>query len=372
MKFYQVVLTVIAAFVINNVLLVNYLNQESVQPQSGDAIPSVPKPGSQIVKDESAQEFESDQIKAEESDQNSHTKLAETATDTDSQQLIETIETYAKSDQFIAILDDYYLTAATRYQEIEQRLNGLNASELFAIVSESDNLLKQQSAMQLLTQGKLHQLSVSELKTLYQHDQTPNWNKANILTSLLNENDPEALGWAKNMISSGSHSRWSGLNDELYTSVYEKDPNFIRNYINEFEIESGPSGFGFYNFMQQEPKLANEFFTTRLDEILDVENGTIFQFGGYDVEFDMTTSQQSKLLSFFESSNQRKRSFAMSLLENVDDIDMLREAFSELERTREKRNFINSIGTSGDSKKQSLAKELARNSGDPSLQKRFR
>ncbi len=367
MKFYQVALTVIIALAANNLVLLHYFKQEPVKGATDisatvnrQAEPSIsgkqdqrepfPKPSTRqtLVTDDDSLSVDINR---------------------ENQEIVNAFETYAKSERFVSILDGYYLSAATRYEEIEQRLNGLSALELYYIATESDNLLEQQSAMQVLAQSKLHQLGASELKTLYQREDVQQWSKTSILNSLLSENDPEAIVWAKQLIS--NNTPLSYLSDDLYSAIYENDPDFIRNYINEFDIESGPNAYGFYNFVQQEPKLANEFFTKRIDEILDSENGTLFQFGAYNVEFDMTTRQQSKLLSLFESNNQHKRSFAMSLLGNVDDTGMLREAFSKFERARDKRNFLNALSTDKNAEKQALVKELARNSDDPDLQSLF-
>jgi len=61
----------------------------------------------------------------------------------------------------------------------------------------------------------------------------------------------------------------------------------------------------------------------------------------------------------------------MSMLGNIDDIDMLRETYSKLERTRDKRNFLNTLRTDKNAAKKTLGSELAASSEDPDLQRLF-
>ena len=60
------------------------------------------------------------------------------------------------------------------------------------------------------------------------------------------------------------------------------------------------------------------------------------------------------------------------MLNNVENLDTIREAFQNMDRESEKRNFIYLlVGQAGNPERRQLAKKLAESIDDPNLQKFF-
>ncbi len=359
MKPYQIVLTVITVLALNNLALLSFIGHFS--EQKNDTI-DVASNGGGITLSEA-------QRSDDEKTSNSATSLA--SEQQDKTDLTQEFENYVRSEQFSAVITDWQRKSRKRNQEISARLVNMNADELYAVAFESENINEKSMALYQLTQGsKYKQLSNEKLKGLYSEDGNDGWARQKFLSTLLERDDSEALGWAKQLITGTSVSRTSSELD-IYSKIYEKDPEFMKQHVAETEFSDTPRSFDLFTFLQTEPKLAGPFFTRNFDKILKSQNDDIFKFGMYGIaNIELTQQQQLDVTKLFKSKNSNKRNFANSLIEKIDDIQALRGAYAGLRLARDKDRFIGSLLQSGENtEKLALGKEFAANSDDPNVQR---
>jgi len=156
--------------------------------------------------------------------------------------------------------------------------------------------------------------------------------------------------------------------DGLFDVIYDKDPEFIKQYIANVEFEGSSNSVNLISFVQTEPDLSSTFFARNFDKILDSTNDDVFRYI-YGLNIEMTSTQQSRVAELFSSKNKDKRRFAIGLASKITDTATLRNAYDQLSRTSDKNHFISTLLSDGsNSKNKQLARELAENSNDPSIQ----
>ncbi|MFT6407274.1 MAG: hypothetical protein ACJAQ6_000685 [Arenicella sp.] len=362
MKPQQIVLLIIAIVILNNLALLSYLGHFSAQPQDVYDIKTaieeelLTKP-SLRVSTNPAQSFEPAKTPVTEIDV------------IDNAGLTQAIEDYVDSDKFSVMFEDWQRKTRQRNTEIANRLSAAEADELHTVALEAESRSERMTALHLLLQGsKFKQLSNQQLKELYTEPETEGWSKAQLLNGLLENDDPEALGWAKDSIRNGTVSR--GADSQLYAAVYEKDPNFMIQYINENEFDPSSSQHALISFIQQEPDLASTFYARNFDKILSSNNDDVFMYGIGSATIELNQQQQSRVAELFSSNNRHKRNFAISLAASISDPQILRQAYTELNRSQEQLVFIASLlGPNASAEASSLGRELASSSEHPHIQR---
>lgn len=367
MKPYQVILIVITIVALNNLLvlsLVGYFSKESSLPATPVNVASktVPEPEDTLVTNAESI-FEPPAIDTQVApDPSPETSAPE-------EELVSAVKRFVTSKDFEKVLDEYQLSASLRYQQMQKRFSRMGASELYDAAINSDSRTEKQMALAMLNQGKVNDLETSELKVLYQEQSVDEWGKRQILVKLLEEKDPEALNWAKQLLSDGQVF----YGDEVYAAVYEVDPDFVKERLSNLDLSDSQSSASALSFVIQEPELAKVFFEENFDKILESNSNQIYQMGAYSVDFDLSRRQQASLIEFFDSTNRHKRSFAISVSKNIDDVDVLRDAYSRLAKRKDQRNFLRRLSLERmNPDKRSLVQELAADSDDPEIRKMVR
>jgi hypothetical protein len=361
MKIHQIVLAVIVILSVNNLLLLSYLGYFSEKETSINAINSeggpnysTPEP-SQFSPSGVALPIDQDQIALRQA--------------LEKNDLNDAIENYIKSEQFTVAMDDWQLKASRRFAVITERLAKMDAPELYISALEGHSRTERAAALNSLFQNnRLAQLSSDQLKDLYINTSMYSYGKNNILKILLENDDSEALSWAKSSITDDALTQ--NFDSEIYSLIYDKDPEFVKIHLAELEFEPSLTGLGILSFMQQEPGLASSFYGRNFDKILDSKNNNVFIFTPDASQLTLNDQQQSRVAELFSSNNRHKRNFAIGLAPIIEDTQLLRDAYSNLSRNQDKMMFIMSLMTPDVRTEASdLARELAKNSDEPNIRR---
>jgi len=359
MKSYQIILITIAILALNNLVLLTFMGYFSKEKVISTEITTLDAAASL----ESTKSFPTSSKQPVLS-----TSQPEISTPLEAQpELIRRFDEYVQSDQFADALENWQLKYRQRYKEINERLAVMNSDELYSIVIDTQNQTERATALyQLMQGGKYQQLTDEQMKSLYSETQIEDWSKSRLLTTLVERGDPEALSWAKQSIRSNSASLAN--NTGLFDVIYDKDPEFIKQYIANVEFEDSSSSVNLISFIQSESDLSDAYFTRNFDKILDSTNDDVFKYI-YAPNIEMTSTQQSRVAELFNSKNRDKRRFAIGLASKITDTTTLRSAYDQLSRSSDKNHFISTLLSDGsNSKNKQLARELAENSNDPSIQ----
>ena len=276
---------------------------------------------------------------------------------------------FAASQEFAEIMNEYTLAQSRRGAEKQNEFQSMTAQELLSVYLSTDSSLDKQSALSLLN-GKYDQLETYEIKQLYQSlDATSRrWNGTELLNVLLERDDPDALVWVKQEILNADSS--NNISRDVFEIVYEKDPEFISNYVRDLPLDVATKQGFFFSLLSTESELAKIFLEKNIDEILETGNTTNLNFIGYNASIDLDSQQEARLVDFFGSSKKDTREFATALARNIDDIELLREGFNKLTRDREQSIFLSQLLVEGkDTSKGRLAIELAERVDNPRLQR---
>ena len=281
----------------------------------------------------------------------------------------EEFRAFAASQEFADIMNEYSIAQSRRGAEKQNEFQKMTAQELLSVYLSTDNSLDKQSALGSL-HGKYDQLETYELKQLYQSLDATNgkWASSELLNILLERDDPDALVWVKQEILNGDSS--SNISRDIYQNVYEKDPEFISDYVRNLPLEVATKQGFLFSLLSTESELAKIFLEKNIDEILDTGNTTNLNFIGYNASIDLDSQQEARLVEFFGSSKKDTREFAIVLARDIDDVELLREGFNKLTRDREQSIFLSQLLTDGkDTSKGRLAIELAERVDNPRLQR---
>ena len=274
----------------------------------------------------------------------------------------------AKSGNLNDALDEWQMGSSRRWQEAQSRLIQLDAEELFAEFESAESSFNKQMVVHMLMEGKAHELETHQLKTLYQSELVQNWNKMQLLVSLLEREDTQALGWAKQFLQSEQAIRH--FNNDLMSLIWDQDPQFVRGFLRDISFDNSVSIHSVSNFLRQEPQLRLEFLNRHFDSMLDAGGSRVFNTGLNHKDFKMSALQESRLLEFFESPSKHRRQFALGFIPNFESVDDLRRAYANIERDREKRQFVNMLmSRSSNEEKKALGREIAASSDDPQIQR---
>jgi len=359
---YRKVLIVLAILALNNVLLLSFMgyfssstDNETVSSVHSPSLTIEPNPATAKISAPPQQDG-----KSQESAVTQHESI----------EIEHAIQQYVYSDQFATVLDEWQLRFRQRSNEMKQRLATMSGQELHAVALDAESRSERIMAFNLLIEdgaNRLKQLSNQQIKDIYTQMDSDHWSKASILSLLIKNGDNDALDWAKQAINENSLPR--GANYDLYNSVYDIDPEFIQNHVEQLELDTSNPPNALLSLLYQETDLAANFLSQNFDKILDSKNDEIFMMGISNANLELTQRQQSRMVELFGSTSREKRSFAINLARNIDDTQLLREGYDQLTRKGEKMQFIVSLLHPGAKPEISnLAKELATSSDEPSIQ----
>ena len=245
----------------------------------------------------------------------------------------------------------------------------MDVFELYQFINNAENANERSNALNYLLQSsKIKQLSNDELKHAYGLSTDHVWGKTKILEVLLEKGDEQALVWAKASISENNSINRYGF--DMYSAVYQQDSEFIKSHLESLELDLESPNLGLFTFLAQEPEVAKPFYIRNLDKILDSNSDEIFSYASSISGVELSSSQQSKVIDLFSSPNRNKRHFAINLATQIKDTDVLRSAYTTLDRSQEKIIFIAQLVNSIDNPEAAaLARELASNSDNPQIRR---
>ena len=363
MKQYRKVLIFLIILMINNLIMLNFMGYFS----SDSELIGTERDGRAESVDLLDTEKQNKPIPKASSIESNAVSMEKNTSSNQNIEIEDAIQRYVKSEQFAEILDEYRDAVRARNRNTEKLLSGMSVSELYEVTQNSSQRIEKQSAIRKLLQGNINKLELHQLKTLYQDPEFDKYSKSRFLVKMIEHNDSEALDWAKQALTDNELGKY--IEYDLLSSIYEKDPEFIRGYIDQIDVADLGGGSNIFYLTQLEPEVINGFFAKKFDQILESNNDDLYQMIGHNVEFDMTNEQQVKLGEFFESNNKHKRSFAINLAKNIDDISILREAYNRLPRKAEKQSFVYSLYNSQNNREHlNLIEELITDSDVPRLQ----
>lgn len=275
----------------------------------------------------------------------------------------------SQDSEFLELFWELQLNAEKKYFEIEEDMADLTTMELLEIVATSQSSIEVQFAFGRLRQSDFAGLSDYDLKKLYQSERMGRWENATVLQKLVSKGDVEAISWMKQLLNDGDY-KIRYMDSETMTTLYQKAPEFVSEYLQNIDVATPSKVPSLNGLFEQNPELAKGFYAKNFDAIIDSSGHKRYQIGAYDLSFDMSNDQQAKLISALTSDSRHKKNFALRLVNNVSDIQSLRDAYGSLKTERDRVTFIYRI--SRDAKNQAhraLAKELAANADSSNIKR---
>lgn len=286
-------------------------------------------------------------------------------------QFVASLEQAIKRDDFKQVWDQYQIERNDHYTESQQYLSALEPFELFDIIQYSTDRIERQVAQQILMSKGMQDLENYQLKELYKNPVFSKWGKSEILSTLLQNNDPEGLGLAKVALTEHNKNLFnSSFDTDLMQSIYEQDPDFMVQYAANYNIDKMVRFSPVTAFFAQEYKLAAVFLKNNFDKIIGSERRHVLQMGSNFSNVEISPSQQEDVIELFDSNNRYKRELGVALVANLKNTDSttLTTLFNKLSRKQQKRTFIYKLYyNSNDPKLKAFAKQLASESNDPQL-----
>lgn len=374
MKTSKVLLIVIIVVLINNVFLLSYLSKDSETSMEsaagGKELPA--RANSSDIEQRESYELSNSvaslDIQTESFSDNVSAGEVSAASEAD---ISSAVRQFIQSAEFERVLDNYQTQAAPRHEEMQSRLSTMSASELYSLAIDSSNSYEQKYAQQFLIHSGFGELGVEELKGLYHADGVSKWVQQNILPRLLEEGDAEAIVWAKQLLDdsvAGQH-----IKSEIYSSIYDVDPDFIKQHISDLDLDDFQQMIGVMSFVMQDPDLTKSFYEENFDELLSLKNSSNFEFLYAGAELELSHRQQSSLAEMFSSKSSKRRGFAIRQAGNIDDVNILRDAYSRLSKNSEKLSFLKTLsGKKNNTDMAKLVQELAADSDNADIRKLIR
>ncbi|MEM7359555.1 MAG: hypothetical protein AAF431_10705 [Pseudomonadota bacterium] len=353
--------------VLNNYLLLNFIGYFSDSPKSTCQTLSeqlcVLEPGTRSVSaSDQVSNLDVSEGQSSPSDPVQNVITDDWAINDDNDEFAASFRRLSKMEDFTDIMDEYTMTSGQRLMEIQQEFLQMSAQELYELAASAESGLDRAMALQTLSEGKISNLGVYELKSLYQLPDLDIWTRSKIVQTLMEEDDHDGIEWARQIVSTQSQSVY--VSYSLLEAVYERDAEFVRGYLDQIDLEEQSVTPGLKYFLSQQPDLAGDFLQRNLDAILNSSNQRVYHLRTIGAKVELNNQQESQLLHLLESRNSNKRNFAIGLLSNVDDTDTLRRAYASLTKRVEKREFLNGLRSDKEAfEKLELAKQLAEESG---------
>lgn len=374
MKTSKVLLIVIIVVLINNVLLLSYFSKDSepsaelsasskdLEVRSNPSNSESRAPNELLTLDQG--------LDAQSLGQSAYVPSRESSTGSDTD-ISSAVRQYIQSEEFERVLDNYQTQAAPRHEEMQSRLNAMSASELHLLAIDSSNSYEQKYAQQFLIQNGLGELGVEEIKQLYHAEGVSEWVQQSLLPRLLEEGDAEAIDWAKQLLYKNTKGQFIG--SEIYSSIYDADPDFIKEHINNLDLNDFQKIAGAMSFVMRDADLTESFYEENFDKLLDLNNSTSYEFFHNSAELELSHRQQSRLAELFASKSSKRRGFAIRQAGNIGDANILRDAYSQLSKNSEKLSLLQTLSKrSNNTDVRKLIQELAEDSENADIRKMIR
>jgi len=367
MKAYQIVLLVIVIVALNNVVLFNLPRFSTTDNQTAELSitqesQSIEVPSTAVASQNSPSISKEPQWQ----DQSAHSEQYRQ----DSLEGIDfesAFDRFLSSDKFIQALDQYRSGTVPRYQKLQSRMSQLSPEELLSVALDDSNSLEQQMAQRLLAHGDLSEINAQDLRSLYHAEGVTQWAKQKVVIRLMEEGDPQALDWAKQIITDPVGA--DTLGPDIYSAVYERDPDYFKDYVSTLDLNNVNKSFSALSVVSNDKELSKDFYEENFDRIVDTKSNQIFQYMFNNAEIELTNRQENRVPELFASKSSNRRRFGLSLVQSVKDVNVLRESYSQLNKNTEKLSFLRGLITrETDLEINSLIQELASDSGDQKIQ----
>ena len=359
---------------INNILLVSWINRGSDKSFIADQGSADQYQGAQLTAQDSdthsnpkgliVSQIDDDHVVPKKAIDQSETENAISEITATDQDFIRAFSRAGKTDELAQVLLEVQMRSQKLYQEIDARYATMSSVELLAEYNESDSSLEKQTALTTLISKEFNDVEPYELKALYETPDLDKWARAAIIQKLVSGGDPDGMQWAKQSLEQSQGVR-AFIGTDILSDIYQHEPDFVKEYISNVDLDDRYAISGLSDLFYQEQELAKEFVGKNFDDMLQSDNRSFLQLGYQVGELNLDRDQQQGLINALVDSNRNKRDFALRLLNNVKDTDLLRDGYQSLERDNDRINFLSSIYSG----QRELARELAQNSDNSKIQR---
>jgi len=366
----RIAVVAVLVLAVNNIALIYFLKEKPIdETQVSTQTQKVPLFENSVTPN-------SDRLDQDRSSSLSDTAIFQTndsSVSQDETDVASAVRDYMASPEFVKVLDDYRSLKQTEQREQLSQFSDFSASDLFSAYQASANNQEKQIILQRLSQHLAESddgLDVSQLKELYHTEGIDGWTRTKLLSALLSKNDAEAVQWSKQLLSKGSGDG-QGQYYEITRQLYELEPEFIVDLAIEMPIERLAKSYVPQSFLYNDPDQAKVFFESRLDEILETNDSRVYEkLAATSTDLELSDAQERKIGELFASPKSATRNFAVSFAANIEDIQILREAYENLSQRQERQALVYKlIGQAESDAHVDLGYELAAQSEDTVLER---
>lgn len=361
-------IVIIALFAINNVLLIWWFNREpfegtaaTMNDSSAAETQLGANTGAKIGPDNLASSVAAQQALTD--------QRTDWAGGIEAQAFAEAYQNFAQTEEYADLWYRLQRDISRQHFEQSNRYQQMSAEELYASFLGAVSDQERDSILGALQMGKLMDLDVLQIKEIYDMlDDSQNY-RTILLNTLVERGDAQALEQAKQLILNPADAFYLQVN-ELVTAVFDKDPDFIRDYFSNLSLDDIQANRPLLWAMSSNKDLAQLFLQNNIDNVLEVEVDASFAHVGASATLDLSRRQQRKIVDMMDTANPHRRHFAQSLVGNFTEPDLIREAFSRVDRPAEQKTFLFILmraNTSGEMS--AVARELAAQSDDESIRR---
>ena len=271
------------------------------------------------------------------------------------------------SDEFFEVLDTYRTQRQEKQRELQEEVASLSTLELLNAYSSATDRQEKSIILQALYQSDLTAIDSYQLKEFYNDEDVNGWMKSKLLVAMLDQKDQEAINLAKDYVAT---PRRANTSYEIWNRLFDLDRDYVISTASEMSIEQLVKQGGLLGSMLQDSDAKKQFYENQLDNILNSNNSRVFQnLQPYQVEIELSRSQQNKLGDLMRSELQSERRFAIGFVSNIGDLDVLKEGYQALTSSDDRQLFL--IGAMANSENEPVsawAQETIEASDNPRIQ----
>ena len=277
------------------------------------------------------------------------------------------VKSYMASDEFFEVLDTYRTQRQEKQRELQEEVAPLSTLELLNAYSSATDRQEKSIILQALYQSDLTAIDSYQLKEFYNDEDVNGWMKSKLLVAMLDQKDQEAINLAKDYVAT---PRRANTSYEIWNRLFDLDRDYVISTASEMSIEQLVKQGGLLGSMLQDSDAKKQFYENQLDNILNSNNSRVFQnLQPYQVEIELSRSQQNKLGDLMRSELQSERRFAIGFISNIGDLDVLKEGYQALTSSDDRQLFL--IGAMANSENEPVsawAQETIEASDNPRIQ----
>ena len=344
----------------NNLLLLHYIDSRE-QPETSQ---STPQPNSQYAN--RAFTGDRDSIDASEPRRSDTTtplpadsSLKHSELNRDD--IVATIKDFMRTDDFVDLMVEVGSSQSERHLSRYSDIRQMDTGELLDILTGDASVVEKQIARARLVTERLDSLDTDQLELFYEHSEADDWSRSQVLTSLIEKGSHRGLELAKEALLNNSLSA-QYIGYELLPAIYDTDPEFMREYLDNLDYSDSSNLFAAFSVVKQAPELQDDFYQKNWRSILNSQNRTVLLQGLGLTRIEFNYEDQQEVIGALFSDSKSRRQFAMGLINNIDDISALRDAYYNL-GTSSDRDFFRTMlrRDASNSEANALADELAQN-----------